>query len=175
MTDSMFFKEAKLGYDKEEIHRFLRRLNEEHEYTLSIKDDEMKNLVNEKTVAEENYQRQIQELQGLLREKEAENAENAGKYEEVCTKIGEKLLFAERQSSAIIAAAEETGRAIEREAKQRTEVMLAELAAKTEKDVDSALKAAELLRQKSQVISDGIDRMRQTVVEAVMQIAKAAE
>ena len=45
MSGSITFKEAKKGYDKEEVHSFILSLNNEHQSKLDAKNDEIKSLL----------------------------------------------------------------------------------------------------------------------------------
>ncbi|MBQ3081267.1 MAG: hypothetical protein IJC49_02305 [Clostridia bacterium] len=175
MTGEVFFSEAKKGYNKEEVMSFIRRLNEEHEGALQRKNDEIKRLGNENASLTEEYSARIAELEKALEEKNGECAENAAKYEEICAKLGEKLLFAEKQSEKIISEAEETKRLTAEEAEKKAEARVAAISAKAKEDAAAALRAADVLRQKSQIINASLDQTRRILEDALAQIERAAK
>ena len=174
MTSEVFFSEAKKGYNKDEVMSFIRRLNEEHEDALQEKSDEIKRLNNEKASITEEYSARIAELERALEEKNGECAESAAKYEEICARLGEKLLFAEKQSKKIIAEAEQARLITAEEANKKAEARVAAISARAREDAAAALRAADILKQKSQIINASLDQTKRILEEALAQIERAA-
>lgn len=175
MTGEVFFSEAKKGYNKEEVMSFIRQLNDEHERALQSKNDEIKALINEKAARDEEYSARIAELEKALEERNGECAESAAKYEEICARLGEKLLFAEQQSEKIIAEAEQTKKQTADEATKLAEAKVAAISAKAREDAAAALRAADILKQKSQIINASLDQTRRILEETLTQIERAAK
>ncbi len=174
MSAEILFRDAKKGYDKTEVHEFLDRLNYEHEEELSKKNDEIKTLTAEKQRTEERLNARIAELEKQLAEEQASNAEGAAKYEQLCAQIGEKLLFAEKQSSAVLAEAEASKSQIEREARERADRSVADITARAKESAASAIRAADVLKQKSQLINAALEQTKRIVEDAIAQIEKTA-
>ncbi len=174
MSAEILFRDAKKGYDKTEVHEFLNRLNEEHEEKIAKKNDEIKSLTTEKQRIEERLNARITELEKQLADEQASNAEGAAKYEQLCAQIGEKLLFAEKQSSAVLAEAEQSREQIERDSRERAEKSVADITAKARESAASAIKAADVLKQKSQLINAALEQTKRIVEEAIAQIEKTA-
>ncbi len=175
MTGEVFFSETKKGYNKEEVLAFIRRMSEEHERALQAKNDEIKALMNKSSARDQEYAARIAELERALADKDSECAENSAKYEEICAKLGEKLLFAEKQADRIINEAEQSKRNTEDEATRLAEAKVAAIAAKAREDAAAALRAADILRQKSQLINAGLEQTRRILEDALEQIEKAAK
>lgn len=175
MTGEAFFSEAKKGYNKEEVQNFIKRVNYEHEQALQSKNDEIKALMNEKSNLAADYSARIAELERALEEKTVECAESAAKYEEICARLGEKLLFAEQQSEKIIAAAELEKQQTAEEAAKQAERNVAMISARAKEDAAAALRAADILKQKSQIINASLDQTKRILEEALAQIEKAAK
>lgn len=175
MAVDIVFSDAKKGYNKEEVQRFIQQLTEDHNMALRAKDDAIKTMMNDKESADKKYAAEIEELRAELEQARAEAKEQAAKYDELCARMGEKLLFAERQSAQIIADAEKEKQNIEAEAVKKAKVNVAEISAKAREDAAAALRAADILRQKSQLICAGLDHTKRVIEEALASIEKAAE
>ena len=89
--------------------------------------------------------------------------------------MGEKLLFAENQSSIIIAEAEAMKAKVEAEAAQKAELNVAAISAKARENAAAALRAADILKQKSQQICAGLDHTKRVLEEALETIEKTAK
>ena len=174
MSAEILFNDAKKGYDKTEVHAFLDKLKDEHEYELGKKNDEIKTLTAEKQRLEERLNARIAELEKQLAEEQETNAEGAAKYEQLCAQIGEKLLFAEQQSSAVLSEAEAKKSQIEAEAKLRADKNVADITEKAKESAASAIKAADVLKQKSQLINAALEQTKRIIDDAIAQIEKAA-
>ncbi len=174
MAVEMFFREVKKGYDKEEVHAFVEKLRAGHEIELERRDDEIKTLTTENQRIRETLEARIAELELLLADEQARNAEGAAKYEQLCAQIGEKLLFAENQASAIIADAESNKLAIEGEARQRADAAVAEIIARAKEQAAASLRAADVLAQKSRIINAALEQTKRIIDDAIAQIGKAA-
>ncbi len=175
MTGEVFFSEAKKGYNKEEVLAFIKRLNDEHERALQSKNDEIKALMNENAAKAEEYSARVMELEKELEESKNATLESSAKYEEICARLGEKLLFAESQSEKIIAEAEDKKAQISAEAARQAEASVAAISAAARQDAAAALRAADILRQKSQIINAGLEQTKRILEEALAQIEKAAK
>lgn len=175
MTGEVFFSEAKKGYNKEEVLAFIRRMSEEHGRALQAKNDEIKALMNQSAVKDQECAARIAELEKALADKDGECAEKSAKYEEICAKLGEKLLFAEKQADRIINEAERSKLDTEEEAAKQAEAKVAAISAKAREDAAAALRAADILRQKSQLINAGLEQTRRVLEDALAQIEKAAK
>ncbi len=175
MAAEMFFKDAKKGYDKEEVHAFVEKLSADHEFELERKNDEIKSLTTELAGQKQKLEERIAELEKQLAEEQTKNKEGAAKYEQLCAQIGEKLLFAETQASTIIADAESKRALAEEDGKKRAEASVAEITAKARAQAESAVKAADVLSQKSRIITAALDQTKRIIDDAIAQISKAAE
>ncbi len=175
MAAEMFFRDAKKGYDKEDVHAFVERLNSEHTLDLERKDDEIKALTTENQRLKEKLEARIAELEQQLSDEQTKNAEGAAKYEQLCAQIGEKLLFAEKRADIIVTEAEDKKAQIENDAKLRADAAVAEASARAKEQAASALKAADILRQKSQIINAALEQTKRIIEDAIAQIGKAAE
>lgn len=174
MAVDVVFSDAKKGYNKEEVQRFIEKLTDDHQYALSVKDDAVKNLMNEKEAAEVKYNARIAELEAELAAVKEESKAQSAKYEEFCARMGEKLLFAEKQSAQIIAEAELMKQKAEADAVIKAEQSVAAISAKAREDAAAALRAADILRQKSQIICAGLDHTKRIIEEAISNIERAA-
>jgi len=175
MTGELFFSEAKKGYNKEEVLAYIKQLNYEHEMALQSKNDEIKALMNENAARAEEYSARIAELEKALAESDGAVKENAAKYEAICASLGEKLLFAEAQSKSIIDEANRKKDQISVDAARQAEASVAAISAKAREDAAAALRAADILRQKSQIINAGLEQTKRILEEALAQIEKAAK
>lgn len=174
MAVDVVFSDAKKGYNKDEVQRFIKQLSDEHEMALRAKDDAIKTMMNERETADKKYAEELQALQAELEKVRAEAKEQGAKYDELCARMGEKLLFAERQSATVIADAEARRASIEKEAEKTARTAVAEISAKAREDAAAALRAADILKQKSQLISAGLDHTKRVLEEAIASIEKAA-
>ena len=175
MTGEVFFNEAKKGYNKEEVLAFIKQLNDEHERALQSKNDEIKALMNENAARADEFGARILELEKELEESKTAGLESAAKYDEICARLGEKLLFAETQSEKIIAEAELKKAQIDTEAAKQAEASVAAISAKAKEDAAAALRAADILRQKSQLINAGLEQTKRILEDALSQIEKAVK
>lgn len=175
MQGDIFFSEAKKGYNKDEVHAFIRKLDEENRDALQTKADEQKRLLNEMEAQRAEYEKRIASLEAELSEKVAKCQENAAKYEELCARMGEKLLFAEQQAEKIIADAEAQKQRIDADATLMAEQNVAAITAKAREDAAAALRAADILRQKSILINTGLEQTKRVLEDAIAQIEKAAK
>ncbi|MBR6594888.1 MAG: hypothetical protein IKK83_06865 [Clostridia bacterium] len=172
MAVDVVFSDAKKGYNKDEVQRFIMQLTSDHAYAIGEKNDAIKTLMNEKDAMERSYSARIAELEAALEAAQAENKDKTAKYDELCARMGEKLLFAESRSAQIIAEAEESKQRIEAEARKKAEESVAAVAAKAREDAASALRAADVLRQKSQNINAGLDHTKRVLEEAIAAIER---
>lgn len=175
MQGDIFFSEAKKGYNKEEVQAFLLRLDEENRDALQSKADEYKRLLNAMEAMKADYEKRIASLEAELAEKVSKCEENAAKYEELCARMGEKLLFAEQQAEKIISEANVTKQKIDAEATLKAEQNVAAITAKAREDAAAALRAADILRQKSVLINSGLEQTKRILEDAIAQIEKAAK
>lgn len=174
MQGDIFFSEAKKGYNKDEVHAFIRKLDEENRDALQTKADEQKRLMNRMEAQKAEYEKRIASLEAELSEKAVKCEENAAKYEELCARMGEKLLFAEQQAEKIIADAEAQKQKTDAEAALKAEQNVAAITAKAREDAAAALRAADILRQKSILINTGLEQTKRVLEDAIAQIEKAA-
>ncbi len=175
MQGDIFFKEVKKGYNKEEVQSFLRKLDAENRDALQAKDDEIKRLLNEKSAMQADFESRIADLEAQLAEKTEKCDEGASKYEELCTKVGEKLLFAEQQAERILAEANEKKQNIEAEAALKAEQNVSAITAKAREDIAAVLRAAEILKQKSMLINTGLEQTKRVLEDTIEQVEKAAK
>ena len=174
MAVDVVFSEAKKGYNKEEVQRFIERLTADHQRAITEKDDAVKAVMNEKEGLEAKYTQRIEELESALAAAQAEGKEQSTKYEELCARMGEKLLFAENQSALIIAEAEAMKAKAAEEAAKKAELSVAAISAKARDNAASALRAADILKQKSQQICAGLDHTKRVLEEALEAIERTA-
>ena len=175
MQGDIFFREAKRGYNKDEVHAFIKKLDEENRDALQTKADEYKRLLNDMEAQKAEYEKRIASLEAELSEKVAKCEENAAKYEELCARMGEKLLFAEQQAEKIIADATAQKERIDAEAAVKAEQNVAAITAKAREDAAAALRAADILRQKATLINSGLEQTKRILEYAIAQIEKAAK
>lgn len=175
MKGDIFFSEAKKGYNKDEVHAFIKKLNEENEDALLRKADEQKRLLNDLESQKQAYEKRIAELETELSEKVAKCEENAAKYEELCARMGEKLLFAEQQAEKIVADANAKKQKIDEEAALKAEQNVAAITAKAREDIAAVLRAAEIMKQKSMQINSGLEQTKRILEDAITQVEKAAK
>lgn len=186
MAVDIVFTEAKKGYNKEEVQRFIERLTSDHQRAIREKEDAVKSLMNEKEGLEAKYADRIAELEAELEKAQTEGKEQSAKYDELCARMGEKLLFAEQQSANIIVEAEEARENARREAEvirskaaeeaaQKAELSVAAISAKARENAASALRAADILKQKSQQICVGLDHTKRVLEEALEAIERATK
>lgn len=175
MSGAITFKEAKKGYDKEEVHSFILSLNNEHQSKLEAKNDELKALLNEKTMLESRLSAEISRLEELLAEKEAIIAESTGRYDELCAQMGEKLLFAEQQASAIKSSAEEEKEQMLMQARTEAKAYTETIAVEAKLKAAASFEAVELLLKKNQIISASLEQTRRILDDTIAQIKKVAE
>lgn len=175
MAVDIVFTEAKKGYNKDEVQSFIKQLVADHELALMSKDDAIKSLMNDKESAEQKHLEEVESLKAALEEAQKESKEQGAKYEELCARMGEKLLFAERQSAQIVAEAEAAKKKVEEEAAATAAANVAAISAKAREDAAAALRAADILKQKSQQICAGLDHTRRAIEEAIAAIERAAE
>lgn len=173
MQGEVFFSEAKKGYNKEEVQAFLKRLDADNRDALQGKADEYKRLLNEKEAMQADYEARLSALEAELAESRSKCDESTAKYDELCARMGEKLLFAERQAASITSAAEAEARHIKESATHKAEQSVAAISAKAREDAATALRAAELLRQKGLAINTGLDQLKKALEDALLQIEKA--
>lgn len=175
MAVNVVFTEAKKGYNKEEVQRFIEQIMFDHERAIREKDYAIKSLMNEKEGLEVKYKSKIAELEETLADTQSKEKEQSAKYEELCARMGEKLLFAEQQSALIIAEAENLRTKAETEAAQKAELSVAAISAKARENAAAALRAADILKQKSQQICVGLDHTKRVLEEALEAIEKTAK
>lgn len=173
MQDGIFFSEAKKGYNKEEVQAFLKRLDAENRDALQSKADEYKKLLNEKEAMRADYAARISALEEELAECRIKCEESTAKYDELCARMGEKLLFAEQQAAKITADAEAEARQIKETATHKAEQHVAAISAQAREEAATALRAADLLRQKGLAINIGLDGLKKALEDALSQIEKA--
>jgi len=175
MAVDVVFSEAKKGYNKEEVQHFIERITTDHQRAISEKDDAVKAVMNEKEGLEAKYKSRIEELEKALAEAQSQGKEQSAKYEELCARMGEKLLFAENQSALIIAEAEAMKVKAAEEAAQKAELSVAAISAKARENAAAALRAADILKQKSTQICAGLDHTKRVLEEALEAIEKTAK
>lgn len=175
MSGSITFKEAKKGYDKEEVHSFILSLNNDHQSKLDAKNDEIKSLLNEKTLSESRLNAEIARLEALLAEKEAIITESTGRYDELCAQMGEKLLFAEQQARAIKNSADEEKEKILSQARAEAKAYTESVASEARLKAAASYDAVQLLLKKNQIISASLEQTKRILDDTVEQIKKAAE
>ncbi len=168
-----FFSEAKKGYNKQEVEAFLKRVSDENLAALQAKEDEYKRLLNRVEAMKAEHEGRIRELEDALAEKTAKCEESAAKYDELCAKMGEKLLFAESEAARIKREAEDAKARIEAEASEKAEQTLAAIGAKAREDAAAVLRAADILKQKSALINSGLEQTKRILEDAISQIEKA--
>ncbi len=123
------FTESKKGYDKEEVNKFIKQLNDANESKLAEKDEKIKALEDEikrltkkgeeKNVSAPTYDNDLEE--------------SKKKYEKLCTDMGEKLLLAEVKASEVI-----------EEANKKAEKIIADARINANEQVESILADAKL-------------------------------
>lgn len=174
MQNEVFFSEAKKGYNKEEVQAFLKKLDAENRDALQSKADEYKKLLNEKEAMQADYSARISALESELAETRSKCEESAAKYDELCARMGEKLLFAEQQAAKVTSNANAEAQRIKEKATHIAEQNVAAISAKAHEDAAAALRAADLLRQKGLAINSGLDQLKKALEDALAQIEKAA-
>lgn len=175
MSGAITFKEAKKGYDKEEVHSFILSLNSEHQSELEAKNDEIKALINDKSLIESRLNAEIHRLEVLLAEKEAVIAESTGRYDELCAQMGEKLLFAEQQASSIRSSAETEKEQLLVQARAEAKAYTEAVASEAKLKAAASYEAVQLLLKKNQIISASLEQTKRILDDTVAQIKKAAE
>lgn len=175
MSGAITFKEAKKGYDKEEVHSFILSLNSEHQSELEAKNDEIKALINDKSLIESRLNAEIHRLEVLLAEKEAVIAESTGRYDELCAQMGEKLLFAEQQASSIRSSAEAEKEQLLVQARAEAKAYTEAVASEAKLKAAASYEAVQLLLKKNQIISASLEQTKRILDDTVAQIKKTAE